>query len=222
MSRVTLTFDNGPSVDVTPAVLDLLQSHNLSAYFCLVGAQLEQGKEQVDIAKETGRRGHVLVNHSLTHRVPLGDDPSPAHAAREVSDMHDLMENLLDREGERWFRPFGRGGVLGNHVLSVPAVQELRRLEYSVLLWNSVPRDWVEPDGWVENALSDIEANDHTVVVLHDLATGAMDHLPRFLETLLQRGDEITTELPNSCVPMRNGAVTWDSKSLDQLTFSDE
>lgn len=66
MSLVTLTFDNGPTVETTPAVLQQLADRHLTAYFCVVGTQLEAGREQVDIAKETLARGHYLVNHSLT------------------------------------------------------------------------------------------------------------------------------------------------------------
>ena len=77
MPRITLTFDNGPTPSVTPGVLGELASRGLSAYFCLVGRQLQKGQEQVDIALEALSSGHRLVNHSLTHGVALGDDPDP-------------------------------------------------------------------------------------------------------------------------------------------------
>ena len=95
MSLVTLTFDNGPTVDTTPFVLKHLQARKLSAYFCVVGTQLQAGNEQVEIARETLARGHQLVNHSFTHGVALGDDPSPDHATREVTDMHSLLDSKL-------------------------------------------------------------------------------------------------------------------------------
>ena len=165
MTEITLTFDNGPSVATTPGVLDELQARDLSAYFCLIGAQLLKGAEQVDIAKETLTRGHTLVNHSYTHDVALGDDPTVAHARREIADTHALMNDKLGNWGRHWFRPFGRGGEWGEHLLSQPAVKELQAHSYSVLIWNCVPRDWEDPTGWVETALTEIEAQDHTVLV---------------------------------------------------------
>jgi len=221
MSLVTLTFDNGPSVKTTPQVLDVLKERNLTAYFCLVGLQLEAGQAQLDIAKDTLARGHHLVNHSFTHGVALGDDISDVHASHEVTDMHDLLEEKLGDWGIRWFRPFGRGGELGKHIFSVPAVQQLQALEYSVLLWNSVPRDWEDIDGWLETALADIDNQDHTVVVLHDLNTGAMKHLPRFLDTLLERGDTITTELPAACTPIIGGERQWSKSDFAELVQSE-
>ena len=213
MSRITLSFDNGPTPDVTPHVLEALSSRDLSAYFCVVGRQLQKGQDQVDIARETLGRGHKLVNHSLTHGVALGDDPSSTHARAEVTEMHSLMADTIGSWGDAWFRPFGRGGEIGPHIFSEAAVQELGSHDYSVLLWNSVPRDWEQPKNWVDQALEDISQQDHTVVVLHDLPTGAMLELPRFLDAVLEAGHEVTLDLPDDCVPMRSGAIAWSSIS---------
>ncbi len=209
MGRVTLTFDNGPCPETTPQVLQQLGQRNLTAYFCLIGAQLEKGQAHVDVAKETRTQGHILVNHSFTHGVALGDDPSRTHAEREISDTHKLLDRTFGDWGPRWFRPFGRGGEIGQHLLSEPAVAELKSLGYSVLLWNSVPRDWEDVDGWMATASQHIAAHEHTVLVLHDLATGAMTHLGGFLDACLERGDEFTMDLPDAVVPMRGGVATW-------------
>lgn len=145
----------------------------------------------------------MLVNHSFTHDTALGDDPSIAHARREVTEMDALLNAEIGDWGPRWFRPSGRGGELGAHIFSPPAVCELQSLGYSVLLWNSVPRDWEDPAGWVETALRTINSQAHTVLVLHDLNTGAMEHLPKFLDTLLEQRHTVTTALPSDCVPIK-------------------
>jgi peptidoglycan/xylan/chitin deacetylase (PgdA/CDA1 family) len=217
MSSVTLTFDNGPTTDVTPFVLQELAKRELIAYFCLVGRQLQRGQEQVDVAREALSAGHILVNHSLTHGVALGDDVSPEHAEQEVVEMDRLMDQSLGDWGDRIFRPFGRGGLLGPHVFSQPALDELSRLNYSILLWNSVPRDWEDISGWVKTALADIERQEHTVVVLHDLNTGAMNELPRFLDALLTSNHTVTCDLPKDCVPMQNGDISWPGAQLEPL-----
>jgi peptidoglycan/xylan/chitin deacetylase (PgdA/CDA1 family) len=111
----------------------------------------------------------------------------------------------------------GRGGELGKHVFSKPALDQLQALRYSLLLWNCVPRDWEDHTGWVDTALQAIDSQDHTVIVLHDLDTGAMDLLPHFLDTLLARGDIFTTTLPIGCVPMRDGALVWTDTEFAEL-----
>ena len=68
-----------------------------------------------------------------------------------------------------------------------------------------MPRDWVDPEGWTNSALREIDALEHPVVVLHDLNTGAMRALPKFLDDLLNKGMQFTLDLPESCVPFRRG-----------------
>jgi hypothetical protein len=82
------------------------------------------------------------------------------------------------------------------------------------VLWNSVPRDWEDPTDWPERALADVARQDWTLLVLHDVPTGAMAALPRFLERALSAGVEITRELPPACVPIRRGVIEG---SLDGL-----
>ncbi len=120
-------------------------------------------------------------------------------------------QRLLDDAGlthtERYFRPFGRGGRLGPHLLSERARDVLVAGHYTCVLWNSVPRDWEDPAGWVDTARSHIDADGsgHTVVVLHDLPTGAMDHLERFLDALDADGHPISEALPAHCLPIVRG-----------------
>jgi hypothetical protein len=42
-------------------------------------------------------------------------------------------------------------------------------------------------------------------VVVHDVPTGAMSHLPELLDGLDALGAEVVQEFPDSCVPIRNG-----------------
>jgi hypothetical protein len=98
--------------------------------------------------------------------------------------------------------------LIGPHLLSRRALDHLCHERYTVVLWNSVPRDWEDPTGWPDRALADIEANEHTVIVLHDLPTGGMKALPDFLDRLLDDAVDIVADLPDSCVPVRDGTPT--------------
>ena len=138
----------------------------------------------------------------MTHSVPLGDGADPVE---EIGATQDLLGDLA--HASRWFRPFGRGGVLDERLLSPDAIALLQAGGYSCVLWNSVPRDWEDPDAWVDRALADVEANDWTVVVMHDLPTGAMDRLPRLLDELAARDAEIVQDFPDACVPIRDGQI---------------
>jgi hypothetical protein len=78
---------------------------------------------------------------------------------------------------------------------------------YTCVLWNSIPRDWADPEGWVDRALSHCRAQPWTLMVLHDLPTGAMAHLPRFLDKVGEAGGRIRQDFPPDCVPIVDGKV---------------
>jgi hypothetical protein len=46
---------------------------------------------------------------------------------------------------------------------------------------DAIPRDWADPEGWVETALAQLARQHWTLMVLHDVRSGAMRHLDRFL-----------------------------------------
>ncbi|MEM7288347.1 MAG: polysaccharide deacetylase family protein, partial [Actinomycetota bacterium] len=109
---------------------------------------------------------------------------------------------------DRYFRPSAGGGVLAPGVLNREAVEHLCSAGYSLVLWNAICEDWARPDGsWVELALAEIERHDWTLLVLHDIRGGAMDHLPRFLDEVQARGVEIVAEMPPDLVPIDRGEL---------------
>lgn len=202
MSTVHLTFDNGPAPDVTPRVLDVLDRHQARATFFLVGENLTT-PEGMATAELIVDRGHRIGNHSFTHGTPLGDDPGEAAVARELAQTQTLLDRVWT--GPRWFRPFGGGGEIGPHLLSAESVAWLEDQRVTCVLWNSVPGDWKDPEGWVERALADAERLDEMVLVLHDVLPRAMGHLDRFLAQLVEAGHRFTDAFPASCLPIVAG-----------------
>jgi hypothetical protein len=73
------------------------------------------------------------------------------------------------------------------------------------VLWNAIPRDWEDPLGWVETALAQCAAQPWTLLVLHDLPTGAMGRLRIFIERVLDHGGRFRQDFPADCVPILRG-----------------
>lgn len=201
---VTLTFDNGPEPGVTEQVLAVLARHNVHATFFVLGEKLADRKRR-DIARQAAAAGHWIGNHTKTHRVPLGRVANPQTVRAEILDTEKLIGELA--HPDRLFRPFGGGGELGTHLLSQAALDVLTEQRMTCVLWNAIPRDWEDPHDWVEVALEQCEAHPWTLLVLHDLPTGAMDHLESFLERLRHRGARLRQDFPPECVPIRRGAI---------------
>jgi len=209
--RVTLSFDNGPTPGVTERVLDSLAERNIKATFFIVGKDLRDRRRRA-IAQRAVAEGHWVGNHTMTHSVQLGDAP-PEVAHFEIEAAQRVLSDLA--RPEKLFRPYGGGGIISRHLLSAAAVDELRRRQYTVVLWNSLPRDWEDPKGWPERCLQDIQTRDWSLVVVHDTPTEAMLRLPYFLAALSSQGVTVVQDFPEACVPIRSGVVQG---SIDDLT----
>lgn len=64
-NKVALTFDDGPSRDFTPDILDILKTYNAPATFFLVGSHAEKYPE---IAARISAEGHLIGSHTQNHR----------------------------------------------------------------------------------------------------------------------------------------------------------
>jgi peptidoglycan/xylan/chitin deacetylase (PgdA/CDA1 family) len=201
---VTLSFDNGPDPDATPAVLDVLARRNVRASFFVVGDRLREPGARI-LVERARAEGHWVGNHSMTHSVPLGELRNPATPEQEIGATQALLGPLS--HPDRLFRPFGGGGHLDTRLLSEPARDYLIRDGYTCVLWNAVPRDWEDEEGWVDTGLRQCEGLDWPLVVLHDIAGGAMRHLDRFIGLLADSGCVFRQDFPPDCVPIRRGRL---------------
>ena len=63
--RVFLTFDDGPSGEVTPHILDILKEYNIKATFFVLGNRVNANP---DIVKRAYQEGHYIANHGYSHK----------------------------------------------------------------------------------------------------------------------------------------------------------
>jgi peptidoglycan/xylan/chitin deacetylase (PgdA/CDA1 family) len=202
--RVSLTFDNGPTTGVTDHVLDVLAHRGVAATFFVIGTKIADPVGH-GLAQRAHSEGHWIGNHTLTHSVPLGRLDA-AEVDREIDETERLLGPL--RHPDRLFRPYGSGGVIDDRILGQHGRQRLVDDGFTCCLWNCVPRDWIDPDGWVETCMSMIAELDWAVVALHDLPTRAMDHLPELLDRLADADIDVRQDLPEGCTPIRRGVPT--------------
>ena len=97
---------------------------------------------------------------------------APEAANAEFDRTQEAIGSLV--HPHRFFRPYGQGGNLDQRLLSRPVLDHLAQARATIVLWSALPRDWQDPDGWVERALDQCAALPWSLMVLHDLPTGAM------------------------------------------------
>ena len=162
------------------------------------------------VLDELARRG-ILASFFVTGR-QLARPGARDLAEREIGETQALIGDLV--HPDRLFRPYGGGGVIGKRLLSASAVSYLVDGCYTCVLWTSVPRDWEADAAWVDRCLADIEGQEWTVVVAHDLPTGGMAYLPELLDRIEAMGAQFAQDFPRTCVPVRRGVVEADMSPI--------
>jgi peptidoglycan/xylan/chitin deacetylase (PgdA/CDA1 family) len=126
--RLLLTFDDGPSPDVTPHVLERLKHHRAKAVFFVVGERVE---ERPDLLEAILAGGHYIGNHTFTH--PNHHNPS---LDEYLEDLRRCQSVIARHAPHPWlFRP-PRGH------LSVGSLIAPRILGLRLIHWSLNVRDW--------------------------------------------------------------------------------
>ena len=213
MFDLTLSFDNGPTT-ATPVVLDLLKAFGIQTTFFVTGRQMAIPAMRLHAERASGE-GHWIGNHTFSHSRSLGAIPDPRQAIAEIADAQAHIGALA--HPDRLFRPYANSAVLDRRVFSRASLAYLRENAYTVVLWNAVPRDWLNRD-WMQTALDQCLAQPWTLMVLHDDFTRALPALERFLPAAKAAGARFRQDFPPACVPMRRGLLRLP---LDPLTTPD-
>ena len=185
-------------------MLDVLADAGIKATFFVLGSKLAD-KERRALARRAHAEGHWIGNHTWSHAQPLGKVTDPARVFHEIMETESAIAELA--HPDRLFRPFGGGGELGPHLLSQAAVDLLKKEKMTCVLWNAIPRDWEDPRGWAEVAMAQCLSQPWTLLVLHDLPTGAMGRLKIFIDRVLDHGGRFRQDFPPDCVPLVRGKL---------------
>lgn len=100
---IYLTFDDGPTPDVTPWVLEQLSAYGAKATFFMVG---EQVKKFPELAHEVIDAGHGVGNHTRTH--VNGKKTSTYAYLREFADCQQILREYTGVRPKLFRPPYGR------------------------------------------------------------------------------------------------------------------
>jgi peptidoglycan/xylan/chitin deacetylase (PgdA/CDA1 family) len=200
--EVSITIDDGPNPDVTPAVLDLLDAAGARAtFFCIA----RHAQAHPALCREIVRRGHSVQNHSHahTHNFSL---LGPRGFAREIGRAQDALAQITGQR-PRFFRaPAG----LRNPFLA-PVLFDM---QLDLVSWTRRGFDTVrtDPADVLARLVRGLRAGD--ILLLHDAhmahtASGqpvVLDVLPALLKRVADAGLRTVT-LPEAIPPTTPQAV---------------
>lgn len=127
--HVALTFDDGPSAEYTPLVLDILKKENVKATFFLIGKHVEKYPE---IAKRIINEGHEIGNHTYSHK-----EMFPASRKRVLKEIVKCEKTVEKVTGIKpvLFRP--PRGIYSEAVRKI-----VLQSGYTMILWTISAVDW--------------------------------------------------------------------------------
>ncbi len=181
-----LTFDDGPTTNITPKVLDILKEKDVKATFFTLGKMVEANPE---IAKREAAEGHVLANHSYSH------DYKAIYASEEtlVAEIKKTEELILNTVGEEGYtRVFRFPG--GSFEKRAELKDALLDIDYVYIDWNALNGDAEGQNVSVEKQMSNLrnttKGMDDVVILMHDAATKqtTVEALPQIIDYLKQEG----------------------------------
>ncbi len=172
--RVYLTFDDGPIPEVTPRLLDLLDSYGIKATFFMVGDNV---RKYPGLYEDVKRRGHRIGNHTMHHLQGLKEN-----CERYVADVKEASGYL----GTDLFRP--PHGWLRKSQFSI-----LSR-DYRIVMYDLVTRDYSKRLT-ARDVFENVKrySRPGSIIVFHDSLKSLprlFDALPRSIEWLRDNGYE--------------------------------
>lgn len=184
--EVALTFDDGPSPDWTPAILDVLKAAGVKATFFLVGSEVERHPE---IVQRIVAEGHEIGNHSYTH--PNLAEATPALIRLELNATQRLIESLTGRS-TTLFRPPYNADSRPSKIEELVPIGIAQSLGYMTILENVDPKDWQKPtkNELIERVKSELPNGN--IILLHDGGgnrSATVAALPAILDYLKERGN---------------------------------
>lgn len=110
---VALTFDDGPSPQYTPEVLQLLTRYGARATFFLIGSQLLRYPQ---LARQEAQDGMELANHGARHLTLQNLDPSAI--AQEVKPVEAEITAITGNRPTLYRLPQGKGDARSMRALA--------------------------------------------------------------------------------------------------------
>jgi len=186
---VTITFDDGPDPEWTPALLDILKAEGVQATFFLIGANMER---HPDLVRRIVQEGHMIGVHTFTH--PNLAEVSEERASLELNATQRLIESITG-QSTILFRPPYNADYNPDSPEEVVPIQIAQRLGYLTVTMDIDPEDWDKPG--VETMLERVRTGRRqggSVVLLHDAGgdrAQTVEVLPQIIHYLRARGDTI-------------------------------
>lgn len=180
--KVYLTFDDGPTPEITEWTLNQLKQFNAKATFFCIGQNIQKNP---GIFNKLIQDGHSIGNHTFNHlkgwETITGDYIENVKECDTQISQHPAINN----QQSKLFRPpYGK--------IKSSQSRILRKMGYKIIMWDVLSADFdqnVSPEKCLENVIRNVTSG--SVIIFHD-STKAFRNLeytlPKTLVFLKENG----------------------------------
>ena len=180
-NKIYLTFDDGPTPEITEWVLEELEKYKAKATFFCIGNNIQK---HPGIFSKVIEKGHSIGNHTFNHL--KGWEISTNEYIENVKQCSEEFLNCkLNTEHCKLFRPpYGK--------IKLSQSKKLRKLGFKIIMWDVLSADYdhtISPEKCLENVLKNVKSG--SIIVFHDSikAFPNLEYtLPKALEILTKKG----------------------------------
>lgn len=174
---ILLTFDDGPDVNITPQILDLLAKHNIKAVFFILG---KQAQRYPNIVQRIVADGHYLGNHSFAHKT--ADEIGFQAYANDIKQCQTILKPFIAATPTLFRPPQGK--------LSLSAWSAIQCNRMQTILWSIESGEWGQYshqsiDQMLVRLVSEIQP--HDIVLMHDNSSKVLLLLEKLLPILIEK-----------------------------------
>lgn len=178
-NKIYLTFDDGPTPEITEWTLQQLKKYNAKATFFCIGDNIRKYPE---IFKKVIEEGHSIGNHTFNHL--NGWKTSKQEYLENAKKCQSEIYNLQPAICTLFRPPYGK--------IKPSQSRELRKLGYKIIMWDIISYDFdakISKEKCLENVLKNVKSG--SIIVFHDSikAFPNLEYtLPKMLEILNKKG----------------------------------
>ena len=175
-----ITFDDGPSQEITPEILKLLSQYNIPATFSVLGSLVSS---YPDIVREASNMNCEIVNHSWNHE--NFHKITENEIADSILRTEDAIFNACHKHTTFVRPPYGCSDTRVTKV-----VKDMNKAQ---LFWNLDSLDWKSRNSHaiISEVINNIRSYDS--ILLHDIYVFSYDAVRTIIPELLARDYELVT-----------------------------
>ena len=151
-----LTFDDGPTQEVTPWVLDQLATFNAKATFFCLGKNIETNHQ---IFQSLINQGHSIANHTYEH---LNGWKTPNKVYyRSIDQTEQIIRSITGKESRLFRPPYGK--------IKTSQSKFLKKKGFSIIMWSVLSADFdlkLDIEKCLSKLIKHTEPGD--ILVFHD------------------------------------------------------